>query len=361
MHSSQTDHSLTILVIDDDEFYGKALIRELSAGGHYASAVRELSQALIELSNGFCPDLILTDRHVEGHVVDYRLDELRRAAPRARIVIYTLNHEMTIDEVDQLRARGADRIISKRGDDVAQIVDEMSRIGWLTRNDVKTQAEVGTPFLVHAALSREQLLAITPMPEYFVWWFDIEDADVHAFACRLEIAQSEQDLQSFLEENPMLLIQHLGGGHGRWVVPRQRLGAEHVTDFMIGERHSLGFEWQAVELESPKATMFTRSGDPSHHLTHAIRQIQDWRAWLLRNQNYAARSREESGLGLTDIVANVPGLILIGRRDAVDERTRDRRRQMSNDLGIKIHSYDFLLDAGRGRVGSLKYCRPSAK
>jgi len=149
----------------------------------------------------------------------------------------------------------------------------------------------------------------------------------------------------------MLLIQHLGGGHGRWVIPRQRLGAEHITDFVIGESCSSGFDWQAVELESPGARMFTRRGDPTASLTHAIRQIQDWRAWLGRNAGYAARSRAESGLGLTQIRADLPGLILIGRRGSVDPATNERRRQMASDLNIRIHSYDYLLDNARGRMG----------
>lgn len=74
----------------------------------------------------------------------------------------------------------------------------------------------------------------------------------------------------------MLLAQIVGGGHGRWVIPRQRLGAEHVTDFLVGEKSSIGFEWLAVELESPKARMSRKSGDPTQTLNHAVRQITDW-------------------------------------------------------------------------------------
>jgi len=153
--------------------------------------------------------------------------------------------------------------------------------------------------------------------------------------------------------------RYLGGGHGRWVIPTKRLGSEYITDFVIGERSSLGFEWQAVELESPAAPLFTKAGDPTKQLTHAIRQIQDWRVWLQRNQNYAARSKAEGGLGLTDIVADVPGLILIGRRAAVDPETQERRRQMSNDLQIDIHTYDFLLDSVDGRARVMKKVRAS--
>lgn len=161
---------------------------------------------------------------------------------------------------------------------------------------------------------------------------------------------SEHAVQAALEECPILLVQHLEGGHGRWCIPKARLGAEHVPDFLIGERSSEGYEWQAIELESPRARPFTRAGDPSAVLTHAVRQIQDWRAWLQHNQSYASRPRAESGLGLTDIVADLAGIIYIGRRAAFDPNTNARRRQMKLDLGIRIRSYDGLLDTARKRV-----------
>ena len=138
----------------------------------------------------------------------------------------------------------------------------------------------------------------------------------------------------------------MGGGHGRWVIPKKRFGCEYVTDFLIGEKSSIGFEWYAIELESPKAKMFTKAGNPSKTLTHAIRQIQDWRRWLQLNQNYASRPRNESGLGLTDITADLPGLILIGRQANIDESSNGLRRQMVTDSRIKIHSYDWLLGSG---------------
>lgn len=142
----------------------------------------------------------------------------------------------------------------------------------------------------------------------------------------------------------MLLAHQLGGGHGRWVIPKVRLGSQHVTDFILGEKSSIGFEWHAVELESPRAKMFTKIGNPTAALTHAIRQIQDWRAWLQRNQNYAARPKNESGLGLTDIAPTLPGFIFIGRRADISDGTKELRKQMSHDLNIRIHSYDFLCE-----------------
>ena len=201
--------------------------------------------------------------------------------------------------------------------------------------------------------TREEIIADDPLREFFVWWDDISEDDLESLEKVLQSALREQDLQAFLQSNPILLIQHLGGGHGRWVIPKLRLGSEHVTDFVIGHMHSFGHEWQAVELENPKSRTFTKAGNVSKELSHAIRQIQDWRAWLQRNQNYAARAKSEGGLGLTDIISDIPGLILIGRRNNIDPATNERRRQMVKDLKIQIHSYDYLLSCISGRIKAL--------
>jgi len=192
------------------------------------------------------------------------------------------------------------------------------------------------------------------LPEFFVFWDKISSSDINGFRKALDSATRESDMQAHIEANPIMLIQHLGGGHGRWVIEQKRLGAEHVPDFVIADRNSLGYEWQVVEIESPKAAMFTKAGDPSSKLNHAIRQIIDWRSWLKRNQDYASRIREKGGLGLIDIDSNVKGLIIIDRRNRIDDSTQERRRQLCIDLNIEIHTYDWLIERALYRLKSLE-------
>ncbi len=191
------------------------------------------------------------------------------------------------------------------------------------------------------------------MPESFVWWDGITQDDVDSLQAVLDDSSSEAPLQKYLESNPQFLIQHLGGGHGRWVIPQKRLGSEFVPDFVIGERDSMGYHWLVVELESPDAMVFTKAGDPAKSLNHAIRQVTDWRAWLRHNRDYASRDRNSHGLGLVDIDSDVRGLIVIGRRESLDPSSRELRRQLSKSLDVDIHTYDWLVDAARGRVASL--------
>jgi hypothetical protein len=205
------------------------------------------------------------------------------------------------------------------------------------------------PHLVTAR--REQRLARQPLRDYHVQWDDITHADVDRFEHTLdEVApkakKPELVVQAYLERHPLMLTAYLWG-HGRWVIPQKRLGSEYVTDFVIGESSSAGFQWVAVELESPCARMFNKKGDPSGALNHALRQLREWRVWLEHNQNYAARSREEQGLGLTDISPRSEGLILIGRERELDPATNAHRRTLMEEARADIHTYDWLVRAAR--------------
>jgi len=180
------------------------------------------------------------------------------------------------------------------------------------------------------------------LPGDFVLPAAITQQEVTAYEAALAAAANERAMQRFLQEHPQLLVQHLGASAGRWIIPQKRLGAEHVPDFLIAEIGSTGFLWYAVELERPQAKLFTKNGDPSASLNHALRQISDWRNWLSYNRDYAMRSREQSGLGLVDIDPELEGLIIIGRDADVDPRTNSRRRRAWREHGVRIETYDWL-------------------
>lgn len=188
------------------------------------------------------------------------------------------------------------------------------------------------------------IVAEGALPEFFVEWEAITQHDVKELARLLDRGRGERPVQAFLQCHPQVMVQLVRGGWSRWVIPQKRMGDKHVTDFIIGERDSLGYHWHAVELESPTAKLFTQAGDPSAALTHAIRQVQDWRSWLNNNLEYARRDRVDGGLELRGIRPDVPAKIFIGRRSMLDSDTQRRREQMSHDSGIEIHTFDHLYD-----------------
>ena len=225
-----------------------------------------------------------------------------------------------------------------------------------------SSAGVGIPPVVRAVgdlkirtPSRADALCDEPLADAFVWWDDIEQSDIDKYVIALNAASDERPLQRHLANNPLLLVQHLHGGHGRWVLSQKRLGSEYVTDFVIGAGSSSGVEWQFVELQSPLARLFVpSSGRHSEQLDEGIKQILEWRRWLDENRDYARRSRARQGLGLTDVSGRDPGLLLVGREAALNDNDRQRRRQLDQELNIRVHTYDWLVREPAARVRALQ-------
>jgi len=155
----------------------------------------------------------------------------------------------------------------------------------------------------------------------------------------LNAAVSEAPLQRFLEQNPLVLVRYLAGGHTRWVIPGLRLGSWFAPDFVIGEQNARRSRWTLIELESPSVKLFTREGDASRALGHAVGRIRGWRGWLHDHERYA---REH--LNLAHVTGNAQALILIGRRARLRPEDVQRRRDLEAEHEVAIHTYDWLLD-----------------
>ena len=155
----------------------------------------------------------------------------------------------------------------------------------------------------------------------------------------LNAAISEAPLQRFLEQNPLVLVRYLAGGHTRWVIPGLRLGSRFAPDFVIGEQHASRSRWTLVELESPSVRLFTRSGDATRALLHATSRIRGWRDWLHDHSRYA---REH--LNLAHVGGDAQGVILIGRRARLAPEDVQRQRDLETEHKVAIRTYDWLVD-----------------
>lgn len=180
------------------------------------------------------------------------------------------------------------------------------------------------------------------MPDYVVRP-GFSDTCLSELSNVLASAQNEAPLQSFLEANPALLLRFLPAHHKAWVIPRPNLGGKYIPDFLACGLSSLGMSWLAIEIESPTQTLFTSRGDPTAALTHAIRQISDWREWLSTYISTARNPVELNGNGLVDIYAELPGLIYIGRDSDELSKNIALRRRLSREHRIEIRTYDALL------------------
>lgn len=217
------------------------------------------------------------------------------------------------------------------------------------------KADMVQEHMKHAVSVYHHDRAKSELEEYLVSWDNITADHIIALKHVLGKAKVEEDLQKFLTENKIFLVQHLGGGHGRYVIPKPRLGAELIPDFLIAEMSSIGIEWYGVELEPPFAEMFTSSGQPSHFVTQAVQQVVEWRAWLESNLPYARSPKSENGLGLVGITPDLPTTILMGRRDKeFPSNFNAFRRQTKSRQNIQIHTYDWLVEQAEIRLQSLQ-------
>jgi hypothetical protein len=180
--------------------------------------------------------------------------------------------------------------------------------------------------------------------KYCIWGDHRHDASARVAAEYTDVlnaAADERPLQKFLEKHPDLLID-AEGGHCRWVVPQKSLSGKFIPDFLICRLDSLGLNWTLVELQSPRAKLFTKKGEPAEQLREGLHQVTRWRIWLENNRDAARRKQNEDGLGLVGISAYSRGLVIIGREGDRTPANRDYLLRLRNESGIDIHSYDWL-------------------
>jgi hypothetical protein len=115
-----------------------------------------------------------------------------------------------------------------------------------------------------------------------------------------------------------------------------------------------------VELESPIAKQFTKSGVCSAKLNQAIRQVTEWQYWLkthidefcLSFPSKLTKYREDQ-LAINLRSAFFTFKILIGRRSFLTTKNREYVASFFNSHhgGIEITTYDRILDRLRFAVG----------
>jgi len=123
-----------------------------------------------------------------------------------------------------------------------------------------------------------------------------------------------------------------------WCFDRPAFGGELIPDFLLCYRNSRGFNWVYVELETPTHGALLKSGRPSAKLHEGIAQITDWRDWLRDNISYA-----RDHLKLKQIDAEAIGIVIIGRRTAINPKHALKYRSLSSG-GLNVISYDRLLE-----------------
>lgn len=123
------------------------------------------------------------------------------------------------------------------------------------------------------------------------------------------------------------------------------VGTEFRIDFMIQKPDG---SYLLVEIENPQATLFTKKGDFSSGVNHALRQVEDWQEWIEANTPTAERY--------------FPGIrapeawIVIGRDQALTdtEKRRLSRRNINMRGRVTIRTYDDLIRDANAYISSIR-------
>lgn len=151
---------------------------------------------------------------------------------------------------------------------------------------------------------------------------------ISAFQTLISENHSEEIYQRFLTKNPVF-IDPLASE----VLAKQKLGLEHVTDFVIGR---LDDEYILVEIEKPQDAIFTGADDFTAKFTHAYGQVLGFQEWIDAHGEYA-RSRMPG-------ISSPKGVLIIGMRDELSaEQIAKLKRLNINSRSITVFTYDDLI------------------
>jgi hypothetical protein len=164
-------------------------------------------------------------------------------------------------------------------------------------------------------------------------------ADIAEYKALLDARVSELCIHSFLSSHSCFfngLLRLFGYSP---LYSKVKLGHDFEVDFAWFDTGSDGPEWCLAEIESPTRSMFTKAGDPSAWLTHAIQQVCDWHSWIHDNGAYAR--------SLMPYIEYPLGLVFIGRREELTSSTRKKLRRLcyGHRMSLEIHTLDWFISA----------------
>jgi Domain of unknown function (DUF4263) len=212
-----------------------------------------------------------------------------------------------------------DVVLESHGDE--KLFDRV--IGFLYQGNLINLAEGGDNFAENHKKFRDEVLRVLRDST-----LQLRPRLLEHFDELIAAEAPEEEYQKFLAANPVMLdpLADL-------VVPKQKLGVEHITDFVL---HRLDDQYVLVEIEKPQDRVFTQANDFSAVFTHALGQVLDFRSWVGQHGEYA-RSL------IPGISPSAPGLLVIGLRSKLsDDQACKLRAFNENSPTISVVTFDDL-------------------
>ena len=121
------------------------------------------------------------------------------------------------------------------------------------------------------------------------------------------------------------------------MIPKQRLGLESVTDFVI---RRLDSRYVLVEIEKPRDRIFTAANDFTAQFSHAFGQVLDFQQWVDDHTQYARHLMPE--------ISSPRGLLIIGRSaDLTPSKKQKLERFNVNSAKVDARTFDQVADEAR--------------
>lgn len=132
------------------------------------------------------------------------------------------------------------------------------------------------------------------------------------------------------------------------VYSKTKLGCDYEVDFAWLDSSSFGPDWHLVEIEAPSTRLFTKGGNPTAELTHAVQQLRDWHSWLHDHLEYARRLMPQIEYPLC--------YIFMGRRKELTPALKKKAKRFVYDHRpiCRIHTLDWFSAAARSVVSLMR-------
>jgi hypothetical protein len=151
----------------------------------------------------------------------------------------------------------------------------------------------------------------------------------------------KRDVHTFLKSHDFILFPNPDAVKSEVPIG---LGTEFRIDFLIRRPDS---SYLLIEIENPHAQLFTKAGDFSVAVNHALRQVEDWQEWIEANLPTVERYYPS--------IRSPEAWVIIGRDCQLSgpDRRRLARRNINMRGRVAIRTYDDMLRDAESYIQSI--------
>ena len=178
---------------------------------------------------------------------------------------------------------------------------------------------------------------------------------------------TELDIKRYIQNNeyyhiPASIFEYYNfGHHAAFVFKEFELGTSFKADYLLVGRSSDGHQFIFVEFENPYTNITIGDGDFGETIRKGINQVNDWKSFVESNYSIiTAEFKKHTTQQLPDEfytydATRMNYVVVAGRRNDYNDKTRRLRRALEKDNKIKLLHYDNLLDVARNKIGEQTY------